>query len=216
MKKRVVLVDDHHIVRAGIRYFVERLSDYEVVAEGRDGEDVLPLVEEHQPDVLITDISMRRMSGLEALPEVKKQFPETAVIVLSMHNGKQVVRSAMEAGAQGYLVKDAAESEMELALDTVTGGVRYLSPQVSASLLDEVFSPPDPASEPSLTARQREILRLIALGRNTKQIAYELGVSNKTVESHRSQLMERLDIRDVASLVRYAIRNGIIDLDEDM
>lgn len=218
--KRIVLIDDHHLVRAGLKALIECLPDYEVVAEGSDGSEGLSLVEEYRPDILITDIAMGRVSGLEMLPEVKSRFPELAVIVLSMHASRDFVLRALRAGASAYLLKDAAEVELELALQSVSAGHRYMSPKVSKDVLDTVLDPNqefDQSGEKRapLTQRQREILRLIALGKGTKEVAYELGLSSKTIDAHRAQIMDRLGIRDIASLVRYAIRNGIVGLEED-
>ncbi|WP_372981796.1 response regulator [Marinobacter sediminum] len=212
-KRKVVLVDDHHLIRAGLRHFIEYLPSYEVVGEGSDGDQIIPLLTESEPDILITDISMGRTSGLDALPEVKARFPHLKIIVLSMHGTKAIVVKALQAGASGYLVKESAESELELALDSVSAGQRYLSPQVAGEVFEDLFAQDE---EARLTGRQREILRLIALGRSVKEIAYDLNVSNKTVEAHKAQLMERLQIRDIPNLVRYAIRAGIIDLDETL
>lgn len=218
--KRIILIDDHHLVRAGLRSLLEDTPGYQVVAEGSDGSQAMDLLRTHQPDVLITDIAMKHQTGLKVLPEIRSAFPSLPVILLSMHASKDYLQEAFEKGAQAYLLKDSAEVELELALDAVFRGERYVSPRLSETMLEaltqseqQVRKPVQPAT--LLTDRQQEILRQISLGKSTKEIAYDLNLSAKTVESHRAQLMERLEIRDVASLVRYAIKNGIIALDDE-
>ncbi len=217
--KRIVLIDDHHLVRAGLRSLLADTPGYEVVAEGADGSEAVALIKEYNPDVVITDIAMKKKTGLQALAEIKKVAPSLPVILLSMHASKDYLQEAFEKGAQAYLLKDSAEIELELALEAVFKGERYVSPKLSEAML-EALSQTDntdnstKTAQSPLTERQIEILRLIALGKGTKEIAFDLFLSAKTIESHRSQIMERLGIRDVASLVRYAIKNNIIDLHE--
>ncbi len=218
--QQVILIDDHHLVRAGLRSLIEDISGYEVVAEGSDGDEAIALLTTHSPHILMMDIAMKRLSGLDALPIIKEKFPGLAVILLSMHASSDYVKEAFSKGAQAYLLKDSAEIELELAFAAVKQGEKYVSPKVSQSLLDALDAQSDSTNQNQnsaspLTIRQIQILRMIALGKGTKEIAYELNLSVKTVESHRSQIMERLDIRDVASLVRYAIKQGIISLDSD-
>jgi DNA-binding NarL/FixJ family response regulator len=184
-----------------------------VVAEGADGDQAVELVQANQPDVVIMDISMQRMSGLDALVQLRAQWPSLPVIMLSMHAQRDLVMRAIRGGASAYLPKEAAETELELALNAVLAGPQYHSPAVSGAVIDSLLQRPPATETEALTARQREVLRLLALGRNTKEVAYELSLSVKTVESHRAQIMERLAIRDLASLVVYAIRNGIIQLE---
>ncbi len=217
--KRIILVDDHHLVRAGLRSLLEDTPGYEVVGEASDGSAALALIEQHHPDVLITDIAMKKQTGLQALPEIKRAYPKLPVILLSMHASKDYLKEAFEKGAQAYLLKDSAEVELELALDAVCRGERYVSPKLSEAMLAALSDSENDEQQGRnadcpLTDRQLEILRLIALGKGTKEIAYELNLSAKTIESHRAQIVERLGIRDVASLVRYAIKRGIIDLDD--
>lgn len=209
---RVLLIDDHTLVRAGLRALIDELPGFAVVAEGADGDEAVALVEQHRPDVVILDISMQRVSGLDALSLLRERWPDLRVIILSMHAQRDVVMRAIRGGASAYLLKEAAETELELALKAVLAGQQYLSPPVSGAVIDSLLQREQPVGD-VLTARQREVLRLLALGRNTKEIAYELSLSVKTVESHRAQIMERLGVRDLASLVVYAIRNGIIELD---
>lgn len=214
-KTRVLLADDHTLMRAGVRALLDDLAGYEVVAEAGDGDEALKLLRQHRPDVALMDIDMKRMSGLEAMATAKREFPDLHVIMLSMHAEKQYVMQALRDGASGYLLKDAATVELELALNVVMRGDVYLSPGVSKQVAEgfvRAAESADPVS--SLTPRQREILTLIAEGHNTKEIAFRLGLSAKTVEAHRTQLMERLDIHDIAGLVRFTIRAGLIKLDK--
>ncbi len=212
---RVALIDDHTLVRAGLRALIDDIPGFIVVAEGSDGEQAAAVVREHHPDVLIMDITMPGMSGLEALQRVRAAWPQLPIIMLSMHATRDYVLRAIHGGASAYLLKEAAETELELALKAVLAGQQYLSPKISGAVIDAVIDARAGVTDaPTLTARQREVLRLLALGHATKEIAHELQLSAKTVESHRAQIMERLAIRDIAGLVVYAIRCGIISLDE--
>lgn len=213
IRRRVVLIDDHTLVRAGLRALIDDLPDFAVVGEGDDGDQALTLIEQYRPDVLLMDISMPRMSGLDALDLVRRHYPALPVIMLSMHALREYALQALRAGAAAYLLKEAAETELELALRAAGAGEQYLSPKISSSVLDALPAQQKGESLP-LTERQREVLRLLALGYATKEIAFELQLSAKTVESHRAQIMARLAIRDVAGLVLYAIRHGIISLDD--
>jgi DNA-binding NarL/FixJ family response regulator len=213
MTTRVLLIDDHTLVRAGLRALIDDLSGFSVVAEGADGDQAVALVQAQQPDVVIMDISMQRVSGLDALTQLRRLWPQLPVIILSMHAARDLVMRAIRAGASAYLLKEAAETELELALTAVLAGQQYLSPAVSGAVIDSLLQRGEAVETGVLTARQREVLQLLARGRNTKEIAYELSLSVKTVESHRAQIMERLAIRDLASLVVYAIRQGIIQLE---
>lgn len=213
---RVVIADDHALLRAGIRALLENLGDVEIVAEAGDGREALALVAAHRPDVILSDISMPVLNGLEVAERVGRDFPDVKVIILSMHSSEEYVCQALRAGASGYLLKDADTAELKLAIQAVARGETYLSPAVSKHVIAEyVRRTGDHAGVSDLlTPRQREILRLIAIGQSTKMIARTLGISVKTVETHRAQLMERLDIHDVPGLVRYAIRSGLIKSDE--
>jgi DNA-binding NarL/FixJ family response regulator len=210
---RVLLIDDHTLVRAGLRALIDELPGFGVVAEGADGDQAVDLVEASQPDVVIMDISMQRVSGLDALLLLRARWPTLPVIILSMHAARDLVMRAIRGGVSAYLPKEAAETELELALKAVLAGQQYLSPAVSGAVIDSLLQRAPTVETEVLTVRQREVLRLLALGRNTKEVAYELSLSVKTVESHRAQIMERLAIRDLASLVVYAIRQGIIQLE---
>lgn len=212
--KRVVLIDDHTLVRAGLRALIDDVDGFAVVGEGSDGEQALALVQEQHADVLIMDITMQRVSGLDALQSVRTELPQLPIIILSMHSTRDYVLRAIRSGASAYLLKEAAETELELALNAVMAGQQYLSPKISSAVIDTWLAGTGTDTQEALTARQREVLRLLALGWATKEIAHELQLSAKTIESHRAQIMERLSIRDVAGLVVYAIRHGIITLDE--
>lgn len=217
MKKiRVLLAEDFTLVRAGIRSLLESLSDIEVVAEAGDGREALQLAKRHRPDVVLMDIAMAGMNGLEAAARIMKDSPEIRVMILSMHANEEYVWQALRAGVAGYLLKGASPAELELAVKAVARGAIYLTPAVSkqvvASYIQRVGGGAGVLEQ--LTPRQREILQLIAEGRTTKAIGDILSISVKTVETHRAQLMERLDIHDVAGLVRYAIRVGLISSDK--
>lgn len=213
---RVLLADDHTLVRAGIRGLLEKMAGIQVVAETGDGHEALRLIEATQPDVVLMDITMPGLNGLEAAARVTKDFPKVRVIMLSVHANEEYVWQALRGGAAGYLVKDAGPAELELAVTAVARGEMYLSPAVSKHVVQDYIR--RVAGETStldlLTPRQREILQMIAEGNTTKEVAERLNVSVKTVETHRAQLMERLDIHDVAGLVRYAIRVGLVSPDK--
>ncbi|MET0377518.1 MAG: response regulator transcription factor [Spongiibacteraceae bacterium] len=208
----VLLIDDHKLVRAGLRALIDELPGYRVVGEGDDGDQAESLVAARQPDVVVMDISMARVSGVQALTALRRRYPQLPVVMLSMHAGPEMVLAAMRAGATAYVVKEAAEQELAAALDAAIAGDRYLSSSLSGSVLASLREPE--AAVQALSPRQREVLRQLALGRSTKEIAYELDLSAKTVETHRAQLMQRLGIRDLAGLVVYALRNHIVDMDE--
>lgn len=208
---RVLLVDDHTLVRAGIRALLDAMPDVMVVGEADDGRDALTLAGQLNPDVVLMDIAMKGMNGLEATAALRSQNPDCRVIILSMHATGDYLEQALRAGANGYLLKDAATLELQLAIDAVSRGDTYLSPPVSALIVKGYLQQEKPEGGGVLTPRQNEILGMIAAGLNTKEIAFQLNVSTKTVETHRAQLMDRLGIRDIAGLVRYAIRTGLID-----
>ncbi|MEY2584843.1 MAG: hypothetical protein QOD80_869 [Verrucomicrobiota bacterium] len=212
---RVLLVDDHSLVRAGIRSLLEKISNVEVVGEACDGREALELVTSTLPDLVLMDIAMAGLGGLEALPRILKLFPRVQVVILSAHSNEEYVIRALRAGASGYMLKDAATTELELVIRAVTLGQTYLSPSISRTVIDSYLQRVGGEMGPleDLTARQREILQLIAEGKNTKRIADMLGISIKTVEAHRLQLMARLNIHDVPGLVRYAIRSGLVSPD---
>jgi DNA-binding NarL/FixJ family response regulator len=215
---RILLADDHSLLRAGIRALLEALSGVEVVAEAADGAEALKLIAMHAPDVAMLDIAMPNLGGLDVAARVAENFPGTHVIILSMHVDEEYIRRAIRSGATGYLLKDSATSELEAAVRTVASGGTYLSPAVSTHLVNGLQRhDPGKIAAPAadcLTPRQREVLRMVAEGLTTKAIARVLGISVKTIESHRTQLMERLGIHEIAGLVRYAIRAGLVNSDE--
>lgn len=219
---RLLLADDHTLVRGGIRALLNSIEGIEVIAEASDGREALELIETHQPDIVLMDIAMSGMNGLEATMRVQRDHPEVKVIVLSMHTNEEYVLQALQAGAAGYLLKDAGIAELEIAVEAVSRGETYLSPPISKQVISNYVRRvgADADREDSeipplerLTMRQREILQLIAEGHTTQEIAGILNISVKTVETHRMQLMDRLDIHDIAGLVRFAIRVGLISLD---
>lgn len=212
---RVILAEDHTLMRAGVRTLLQNFSDIEVVAEAGDGREVLRQVEDHIPDVVLMDIGMPILNGFEATSQVRQAFPGVGVIILSMHTNEEYVLRALRSGANGYVVKEAEEEELCMAIRAVAGGKTYLSPLVANYLADYVRRTGgnmEKSPFERLTPRQREILQLIAEGHTTKEIAGILHLSAKTIETHRSQLMDHLDIHDIAGLVRYAIQMGIVDL----
>jgi DNA-binding NarL/FixJ family response regulator len=209
---RILLADDHTLVRAGVRALLEELPDVTVVAEAADGHQALAFAKAHQPHVVFMDVAMSGLNGLETTARLAKELPDVRVIVLSMHANEEYIWQALRAGASGYLLKSASTAELELALKAVGRGETYLDPGIARRVIAGYAS--GAAQQKSLieqlSPRQREILQLIAEGRTTKEIAFLLNLSGKTVETHRAQLMERLDIHDVPGLVRYAIRKGLV------
>ena len=210
---RVVLADDHALVRAGMRSLLAEMPGVEVVGETGDGRDALRLVRELMPNIALLDISMPGLNGLEVAERIGHDHPSTRVIMVSMHGDDESVRRALVAGAAGYLLKNSDRDELEHALRTVARGDTWLSPSVTKRVVraftDGTSSPSDGPLQ-VLTPRQREVLQLIAEGHSNKEIASALNVTAKTVETHRNELMERLDIHGVAGLVRYAIQVGLV------
>lgn len=216
MLTRIMLADDHALVRSGIKALLTAMPGVEVVGEASDGAEVIEMIPTLQPDLVLLDIAMKGMNGLEALRRLRGEYPTIRFLMLSMYGSEEYVMQALNAGANGYLFKDSAATELEKALYEVKHGRQYLDSHISREALDNYMKRVAQNGTPVevLTPRQREILQLIAEGNNTKEIAYQLNVSAKTIETHRAQLMERLDIRDVPGLVRYAIRTGIATPDK--
>jgi DNA-binding NarL/FixJ family response regulator len=218
MATRIMIADDHHLVRASLKSLLDDFPGLEVVAEAADGREAFELAGTLRPEVILMDISMAKLNGLEATRQIVKEHPHVRVIVLSMHTDERYVLQALRAGAAGYVLKGSAPNELELAIAAVSRGEIFLSPAISKHVIDAFLGRTQMNGGESdwldkLTPRQREILQLIAEGKSSKQIAHLLDSSVKTVESHRASLMERLDIHDVAGLVRYAIRNGLVSAD---
>ena len=214
---KVVLAEDHSLVRGGLRALLEQLPDVTVVGEAADGREALKLVKEKLPHILVMDVAMPNLNGIEATRKAVQDFPNVRILILSMHANEAYILQALRAGASGYMLKDAAMTELEFAIRTVAKGETYLSPAVSKQVVQNLLrDEPGSNSDPTqlLTARQREVLQLIAEGKNTKEIAFTLGTSIKTIETHRSHIMERLDIHDVVGLTHFAIRWGIVHLHE--
>jgi DNA-binding NarL/FixJ family response regulator len=211
-KVRVLLVEDHTLVRAGFRALLEKLEGVQVIGEVSNGRDALKVSKELQPDVVLMDIAMPEMNGLQATGRIRQECPNTKILMLSMYTNEEYLKEALRAGAAGYLLKDADRTELELAIKTVWRGDTYLTPAVAKFTVNAYCrkDDPDPGPLGRLTGRQREILQLIAEGCSTKQIAQRLDLSVKTVETHRAQLMDRLEIHDIPGLVRLAIRTGLV------
>ena len=221
---RVLIVDDHKLVRAGIISLLKEIQDVKVVAEADNGHDALKLMETHSPDLVLMDVAMRGLNGLETLARIARNYPRARVIILSMHSNEEYVIQALEGGAFGYVLKDASPQELEIAIKAAMQGEIYLSPKISKQLINDYLSRAhghtvraelqgEAKSLSLLTSRQREILQLIAEGCSTKEIASKLNLAVRTVETHRADIMKRLDIHETAGLVRYAIRTGIATSD---
>jgi two-component system, NarL family, response regulator NreC len=213
-KTRVLLADDHQLMRSGIRLMLEREPDLSVVGEAGDGREAVALAKSLKPDVVVMDIGMSNLNGIEAAQQMTGDRPEIAVVMLSMHSDESYVLRALKAGARGYLLKDSAEADLIKAVYAVAGGKSFFSPAVSKVLLDDYVrklrrSGTEDAYD-LLTAREREVLQLIAEGKSNKDIANLLNLSVYTVESHRSNLMEKLNVRGLPELILYAVRKGII------
>ena len=212
MPIRILLADDHALVRAGIRALLQKIAGVQVIGEAENGLEALELIKKFKPDIALLDIAMPELDGLAVAARVTAECPEVRVIMLSMHSDQEYVMRALRAGAKGYLLKGARISELELAVTAVARGETYLSPAAAVHLVDDVIQRANGESRPldRLTQRQRQVLQLIAEGRTRKQIAQALKISAKTVDTFRAQLMEELDIHDVAGLVRFALGVGLI------
>lgn len=203
---RVILADDHDLVRSGIKALLSMIQGIQVIAEARDGHELIQLCESLGPDLVLTDISMPGMDGIAAVAHLHRTRPEIRLIVLSMYDTVDFVKRAVQSGACGYLLKDAPPFELEQAVRSVMTRGTYFSPAIAQRLLQ----PAEPTIHDELTDRQIEILTLIAQGKASKEIAFDLGLSSKTVDVHRARIMERLNINDIAGLTRYAVRKGLI------
>lgn len=215
----LLLVDDHALIRAGVRALVSDIPGYQVIGEASDGEHLLEITLELEPDIILLDISMKDSNGLDALERLHSALPHSKVLILSMHTEPQMIMRALEGGAHGYLLKDATGIEIEQALEALRNDERYLSPAIAHTVINQALVSTqsikaEPVESHNLTARQLEILRLIVRGKSTREIAAGLNLSVKTVETHRSQIMKRLQIYDVAGLVLFCVREQIISLDD--
>lgn len=212
MDHSLLLADDHALIRAGVRMMVEHIDGFSVVGEAEDGSQAIAMAGKLNPDIVLLDITMKNVSGIDALQVFKRDSPHIKVLMLSMHSEADVVLDALQKGADGYLLKDATLDELPLALTAISRGNHYLSSAVMWPVIQQAVTRSKPDHE--LTQRQLEILRLIARCESTRSIALGLGLSVKTVEAHRAQIMKRLNIHDVAGLVLYAVRHGIVDIDD--
>ena len=216
MAIRILLAEDHGITRQGLRSLIEQQSDMEVVGEAEDGRKALDLVRQLLPDIVITDISMPNLNGVDATRQIVRDFPQVKVIALSIHSQMAFVTGMLKAGASGYLLKESLFDELLEAIETVMAGGTYLSPKIAGAVVDSFISGLEPVGGSpldTLTEREREVLQLIAEGKNTKEIALELHVSTKTIEANRRKIMEKLHAHSVAELVKFAILGGLTSLE---
>ncbi len=213
-KYRIVIAEDHTILREGLRSLLSSSSDFEVVGEAEDGREAIRCVEKLKPDLILTDLSMPRMNGMEAIREIKKQSPKTKILVLTVHKTEEYILATLKAGADGYLLKDSTHTELMMAVKSVMSGRHYISPGVSEKVIEgyiegrKTLKPR--TSWETLTQREREILKLIAEGYRNKEIADDLCISVKTVEKHRANLMEKLNLHNVQALTAFAIEKGLV------
>ncbi|MBI5686681.1 MAG: response regulator transcription factor [Verrucomicrobia bacterium] len=215
MKTRVLLVDDHKIMREGLRSLLAVTPGVEVVGEAGDGRTAVQLALKLTPDVVVMDIGMPDLNGVDATRQIKARAPQTKVIALSLHSDERFIAGMFKAGASGYLLKDGAFEELAHAIRTVAAGHIYLCPRITRTVIQDYLRDAQAAAVAgaALSDREREVLQLIAEGKNTKEIAGSLDVSVKTVETHRARLMERLGVRSVAGLTKYAVREGLTSLE---
>jgi DNA-binding NarL/FixJ family response regulator len=208
MSLRIVIADDHGVVRSGLKLLLDRQSDIEVVAEAEDGIEALETVLAEKPDVVILDVAMPRMTGLQATHEIKKQAPDTQVLILSMHDDERYLYEALRAGASGYVLKSAAGEDLLDAVRAAARGEPFLTPSAQQTLIRDFLAR---GEQPELTPREQEVVKLIAEAHTNKEIAGILHLSEKTVESHRANVLQKLGMRDRVELVRYAIRHGLVE-----
>lgn len=209
---KILLADDHELIRTGIRNLLEANKDFVIVGESGDGEETITKVREVKPDVVVIDISMPKMSGIEVTKRLKEKFPAVKVLVLTMHENVEYVYQIYKAGAGGYLLKNAGREEITSAIYAVARGEKFFSPRISELMISDYMQKAErrdsQAADVSLTKREEEILRLIAKGMNNQQISDQLFISPRTVDTHRTNIMQKLDIHDAANLVRYALEHG--------
>ena len=213
-KYRIVIAEDHTILREGLRSLLSSHPEFEIVGEAEDGREAIRCVEKFKPDLVLTDLSMPRMNGLDAIKEIKRRNPKTKVLVLTVHKAEEYILSTFKAGADGYLLKDSTHAELVLAVRKVLSGKHYISPEVSEKVIEVYLegkkSLKDKTSFETLTSREREILKLIAEGYKNKKIADDLCISVKTVEKHRANLMEKLNLHNAQTLTTFAIEKGLV------
>lgn len=216
MSIKILLADDHHIIRQGIRALLEAQKDFEIVAEADDGRTAVKLVRQHNPDVIIMDVSMPELNGIDATRQILRETDKAKVIALSMYSDKRFIKGMLEAGASGYLLKNCVAAELISAIRSVMKGQKYLSPQILGEVVEgylEHLSGNKAESDSPLSSREREIVQLVAEGKDSRQIAECLHISRKTVESHKRRIMEKLEIHSVAMLTKFAIRQGLTSVD---
>jgi len=215
-KKRIVIAEDHTILRAGLRALLAAQEDVEVIAEAGDGREAVRITDKHVPDLLLIDLSMPKLNGMEAIREIKNRHPQIKVIVLTVHKNDEYIVASLDAGADGYILKDASQNELVLAIEYVMNGKVFLSPGISDKVVSGYLEQQKGKKKTTLldilTRRELEILKMIAEGHKNKDIAAQLFISLKTVEKHRSNLMQKLDLRNTAALTAYAIDKGIVTL----
>jgi len=213
-KARIVIAEDHTILREGLRSLLSSNPNFEIVGEAGDGREAIRCAEKFKPDLILTDLSMPRMNGMEAIKEIKRESPASKVLVLTVHRAEEYILAAFRAGADGYLLKDSTHSELVMAVKKVLGGQHYISPEISDKVIEGYLEGKKTlksrTSWETLTQREREILKLIAEGYKNKQIADDLCISVKTVEKHRANLMEKLDLHNIQALTTFAIERGIV------
>lgn len=216
MSVRIILADDHKIMREGLRALLAKQKEIEVIAEADSGRGVIELCSQLHPDVVVIDISMPDLNGIDAARQITREAPDIKVIALSMHSDKKYVKEMLAAGASGYLLKDAAFEELGTAIATVLKNKTYLSPQITDTVVKDYINenvPQNSIASTALSAREREVLQLIAEGKSTRDIAAKLYVSVKTIETHRKQIMDKLGLNSIAELTKYAIREGLTSVE---
>jgi len=216
MSVRILLADDHGVVRQGLRSLLEKEADFEVVGEAADGREVVVMAKELSPDVVVMDVAMPGLNGVEAARHILREDPQVKVLALSMHSDTRFIVRMLRVGARGYLLKECAFEELARAIRSVVSGRTYLGGAVTGALVQDYLRripEAEPSPAPTLTAREREVLQLISEGRTTKQISLLLRVSIKTIETHRKQIMDKLGLRSVAALTKYAVREGITGIE---
>ena len=213
-KYRIVIAEDHTILREGLRALLSSSPDFEIVGEAEDGREAIRCVEKFKPNLILTDLSMPRMNGMDAIREIRRRAPETKILVLTVHKTEEYILATLKAGADGYLLKDSTHGELLAAVRHVLSGKHYISPGISDKVLDGYLEGRKTlktrTSWETLTAREREILKLIAEGYRNKEIANDLSISVKTVEKHRANIMEKLNLHNVQALTTYAIEKGLV------